>query len=169
MLGGKGREGLQAQAGLTVLEVLLVAVIFGVLAAAVLPNSSAVLQSYRLRSAAEMVAQDLRLVQERAVAGEGSNWRVLFNLGGDRHLYLIKRLPETGGTRILRQLPPGVAFEGDVLVGSAGRNEVYFTLEGTPNSGVVPIVITLMEESGRRKLYVKIAGTTGRVMVSELP
>lgn len=163
------RGDLPSPLGFTLVEILVVMVIFGVLLAAVLPNGSAMLRSYRLRSAAEMVAQDLRLVQERAVAGEGSNWRVLFNLGGDRHLYLIKRLPETGGTRILRQLPPGVAFEGDVLVGSAGRNEVYFTLEGTPNSGVVPIVITLMEESGRRKLYVKIAGTTGRVMVSELP
>lgn len=155
--------------GLTTLEMLVVVVILGVLAVSFIPNGAAMLQAYRLSAAAEMVAADLRLVQERAVAGEGSNWRLVFNYGGDRHLYLIKRLPETGGRKILRELPPGVAFGGDVLVGSHGLNEVYFILDGTPNSGAVPIVVTLVAESGGRKLYVKVAGTTGRVLVSELP
>lgn len=155
--------------GLTTLEMLLVVVIFGVLAVSFIPNGAAMLQAYRLSAAAEMVAADLRLVQERAVAGEGSNWRLVFNYGGDRHRYLVKRLPETGGRKILRELPPGVAFGGDVLVGSHGLNEVYFILDGTPNSGAVPIVVTLVAESGGRKLYVKVAGTTGRVLVSELP
>lgn len=165
----KRRASLPTNPGFTILEVLLVAAILGILAGAVLPNGSAMLQAYRLRAAAEMVAADLRLVQERAVAGEGSNWRLVFNYGGDRHLYLIKRLPETGGRKILRELPPGVAFGGDVLVGSHGLNEVYFTLDGTPNSGAVPIVVTLVAEGGGQKLYVKVAGATGRVLVSELP
>lgn len=150
--------------GLTLLEVLLVVAILGVLAATVAPGGAALVQSYRLKEAAEMVAADLRQVQQWAVAGEGANWRIIFNLGGDRHRYLVQQVVK--GTSWIRDLPGGIAFAGDINVGS-WYNQVWFNLEGTPNSGVVDIVIPLVDERSGRQLLVKVAGTTGRVLVTD--
>jgi prepilin-type N-terminal cleavage/methylation domain-containing protein len=150
--------------GLTLLEVLLVVAILGVLAATVAPGGAALVQSYRLKEAAEMVASDLRLVQQRAVAGEGSNWRITFNLGGDRHRYLVRQVVK--GTSWVRELPTGIAFAGDINVGP-WYNQVWFNLEGTPNSGAIDIIIPLVDERSGRRIFVKVAGTTGRVLVTE--
>ncbi|MGB9919532.1 MAG: pilus assembly FimT family protein [Moorellales bacterium] len=150
--------------GFTLLEVLMVAVILGILAATVAPQGAALVQSYRLKEAAEMVAADLRLVQQRAVAGEGRNWRLIFNLGGNRSRYLVQQ--GTGGVNLIRDLPKGIVFDGDIKVGAA-YNEVWFDLEGTPNSGVVDIVIPLKDEQSGRYLFVQVGGTTGRVSVTE--
>jgi hypothetical protein len=142
--------------------------ILGTLVAVVAPEGQRWVQDYRLKEATEMVAADLRLLRQGAVAGESTNWEIRFNFASDPHQYLIKRGLEIGGTKIVRRLPSGIAFEGSVVVGNGKiANVVRFNLEGTPNSGSIDITIPLMDEVSRRQRFVKVGGTTGHIWVTD--
>ncbi|KUK11813.1 MAG: Tfp pilus assembly protein FimT [Moorella sp. 60_41] len=148
--------------GFTLLEVSLVVALVGIVIAMSLPVLSRPLANYRLKTAANQMAQDLREVQQTALNEESDRYRVFFAAGYD--YYEIRRTEHPVYTVLKRAyLPPTVKIVSTTFK----DNAVTFTARGTPypHGGTV----TLRDTVSGRFLYVIVASVTGRVRVSSSP
>jgi general secretion pathway protein H len=117
--GNERRDSQRHAAGVTLLELLVVITILSLMAGLVVPRIGPWLDNWRLRSAAERIAQTVRYARTRA----------LF----EQHFYVVEILPEKNLVRILQPssafvrefaLPEGIQVHTDVKEGASGAPEV---------------------------------------------
>jgi len=145
--------------GLTLVELAVVMVIIGVVAALAVPNVGRWLPNYRLRSATRDIVSTLRLAQMKAVS---SNIQYRVNLDdaeiGAPNCYILQR--NSGGAWVndgaLQTLPVGITINSDHLPG--GR--ALFNPNSTSTAGSV----TLQNTKGMQR-RITITPATGRIRI----
>jgi prepilin-type N-terminal cleavage/methylation domain-containing protein len=117
--GNERRDSQRHAAGVTLLELLVVITILSLISGLVLPRIGPWLDNWRVRSAAERIAQTVRYARTRA----------LF----EQHFYVVEILPEKNLVRVLQPnsafvresaLPEGIRVHTDEKEGASGAPEV---------------------------------------------
>jgi prepilin-type N-terminal cleavage/methylation domain-containing protein len=140
--------------GFTLIEIIVVVALIAILSTIILPDFKGSLRDYKLNFAARQMAQNIKLVQQKAMS-EGIPWRVVFE--SSRNCYRINQ-----GFKSWKQinLPDGVEF---AYIGFSEKTLTFY-----PSGAAVPagsIKITNRDKS----LYVIVSVATGRVRISENP
>lgn len=144
-----------AEEGFTLLELLAVLALLVVLAAVALPRAGD-LSRWRLKGAARILAGNLRLARQEAIAG-GYN-KVVFYVYNNSYELCFSQKNSTV------ELPQGISFEG--LTTFPGKPpSLHFNMLGHPSSGGTVILKTL----GGEKIYIIMTPVTGRIRISREP
>lgn len=146
---------LKEQRGFTGIEIFVVLVVIGIMAAAATPWILGAIQTYRVRAAAWELAGDLRLARQKAVSLQQSH-RICFAACGSpvpTGAYLLERQDPTGWALDLTRndIPNGVAV-------TSPANTLTYGTKGDGSGGT----ITLTNNIGT---YVVVAAPSGRVRV----
>jgi Tfp pilus assembly protein FimT len=145
--------------GITLIELVVVFVIIAIGAVLLVPNISAWLPNYRLRSATRDIVSTMRTAQMRAVSNN-IQYRVNFNAAeiGAANSYIIQH--NTGGVWVndgaLQTVPAGIIVNIDQL--SAGK-AVF-----NPNSTSAAGSVTLQNTKGSQR-SIALTPATGRVRI----
>lgn len=141
--------------GVTLIELIVVMVIIGILAAFFVPNIGAWLPSYRLRSGARDIVSTMRSAQMKAVSTNQA-YRVSFTLPSS----YILQYQNTGGAwvdeGITQTLPSGISIS---VITIAGNNAVF-----NPNSTSSTGGLTLRNSKGTQS-RLTLTSSTGRVTI----
>jgi type II secretion system protein H len=146
------------QAGITLLEMLVVMMLIGLLASVATPSVTAGMETVKLRSAAERLAATLRLARVRAVR--------------TRHYFQVTVDPRTRRVE-LRDLEGEYVRDWETPV--AVNAECGMRNAECPNSfvfppdGSVPGARLVLENARNRRLAVDLDAFTGLPAVKELP
>ncbi len=155
----------RSSAAFTLLEVLVVVVILGLIAAAVVPQISRA-GGMSAQAAARLIVSDLMFAQNEAIAQQA--WRqVIFDPTHDSY-----RLADAGGTTLTAPWMGGdyvVSFADDrrfsgvslVGVDFSGQTQVVFDDLGTPDAGGT--IDVAADGTGYR---ITVAAFTGRITVA---
>lgn len=159
--------------GFTLIEIVIVIILIGILAAAIGPRILHLQDSFKVEAAAEQIANHIRLAQSRAIAQH-----ITHGIGFDttNHLYSVY---DQAGNAIKNPLNPGknliIDFDSpgsqyydshlkDVEFSAAtnfgGNKYVTFTPLGKPTEGG-SVVIT----KGSSTRYIGVAAETGAVSI----
>ena len=146
---------LKEQRGFTGIEIFVVLVVIGIMAAAATPWILGAIQTYRVRAAAWELAGDLRLARQKAVSLQRGH-RICFAACGSpvpTGAYLLERQDPTGWALDLTRndIPNGVAV-------TSPANTLTYGTKGDGSGGT----ITLTNNIGT---YVVVAAPSGRVRV----
>lgn len=146
---------LKEQRGFTGIEIFVVLVVIGIMAAAATPWILGAIQTYRVRAAAWELAGDLRLARQKAVSLQRGH-RICFAACGSpvpTGAYLLERQDPTGWALDLTRndIPNGVAV-------TSPANTLTYGTKGDGSGGT----ITLTNNIGT---YVVVAAPSGRVQV----
>ncbi len=146
---------LTEQRGVTGIEIFVVLVVIGIMAAAATPWILGAIQTYRVRAAAWELAGDLRLARQKAVSLQRKH-RICFAACGSpvpTGAYLLERQDPTGWALDMTRndIPNGVAV-------TSPANTLTYGTKGDGSGGT----ITLTNNIGT---YVVVAAPSGRVRV----
>ena len=142
--------------GVTLIELIVVMVIIGILAAFFAPNIGAWLPNYRLRSAARDIVSTMRTAQIKAVS-TNLTYRVSFTLPSSYILQYRNTLGNWVNEGVTQNFPSGISI---AAVNFAANNAVF-----NPNSTSSRGSITLQNIKTQRKLT--LTPSTGRVTISQ--
>lgn len=149
--------------GFTMLELTIVMLMLTVVCGIIMPGYTGISDYYQLEHAADVMAGDIRLMQERAASRQNDGFNIYF--GTD--YYSMRFSNNTGGynaQQILKKvsLPDGLKITDKLFsqVASAGRNVLQINSGGAYQTGH----IKLQNDAG--SVYVVIA-VTGRVRVTK--
>jgi prepilin-type N-terminal cleavage/methylation domain-containing protein len=149
-------HGQKADYGYTLIEVVMVIALLGLLYTMVAPNFKNTLVKYKLQVAAQELAQNIRLAQQKTIA-EGVSYKIVFNLDKMDNYQLLY-----GRRGKLIKLPSGVFFDWTTYADV--DKTLVFNPSGAPNRGG-----TIAIKSGNNKLYVIVSVATGRVRIGKVP
>jgi prepilin-type N-terminal cleavage/methylation domain-containing protein len=140
--------------GFTLIEIIVVVALIAMLSTIILPDFKSNLRDYRLNIAARQMAQNIRLVQQKAMS-EGVPWRIVFHSSSNN--YKINQ-----GFKLWKQvnLPDGVEF---VYIGFSEKTLTFY-----PSGAAVPAG-TVKLTNNSKSLYIIVSVATGRVRISENP
>lgn len=138
--------------GFTLIELLLVISLLSLFSTIIAPNFKQSLKNYKLEVAAQELAQNLRLAQQKAIS-EGVSCKVMFDLHWKNNYQVT--VSQKGK---IFYLPSGVFFEWTNLL----NKSVIFYPTGAPNQAG-----TIAMNNENKRLYVIIAVATGRVRVGK--
>ena len=145
-------------AGFTLIEILIALTIMGIVLMIVVPVFNSVLSTLMLNSAANQLAADIRLQQQRAISGDTDavTYYILFD--PEQEIYYL-----SAGVNTLKTvtLPAGV----DLLGTNFSNNRLAFNLKGIP----LPGGHVTLQQSRSRNRYVIISSVIGRVRVDTVP
>jgi prepilin-type N-terminal cleavage/methylation domain-containing protein len=111
------------QAGMTVVELLIVVGIIGIMAAVGLPAIGRYFRNYQIRSAAREVATELQTARTKAIM-KNVNWGVLFvTLSPTTYRYVVEDDPANPAVRSLTILGPVRTLPGDVVFSNVGATD----------------------------------------------
>lgn len=148
-----------ARGGFSYVEMVLVALATGIIAAAATPRFAATLGRYRAQSAAQRIQADLAYARRCAISGSTS---VTVRFSTTEHscaILGVKSLDRVGQTyqTVLTDAPYSSQLAA-VAVG--GDSDLVFNLHGRPDTGGVITV-----QSGTQQATVTIDAESGRVTV----
>ena len=128
----------QAQAGFTLMELMVVLVIVGLMMGLVTANMDSLTPTTRLNAAARNLASTINLAHNRAVM-VGKTVIILYHI--DSKYYQLILPAEAGGELAIEPLPSGVSFQEIEVVGEnkkiKGWLKVYFSPSGMIRGHVV--------------------------------
>jgi len=149
-----------SQSGYSIIELVLVMLIVGILAAITVPKVSGLAEDIREKAVVERLNEDLNYLRSMAISYHDTTWLVVDQAQNQYGLYI----GPTVGTRVLVPDPQtGESFVldldsayQDVVISSVnfgGASEVSFNWWGTPSSGGTVVLnssrtITLIAETG---------------------
>jgi type II secretion system protein H len=137
---GNGKDSPDSRSGFTLIEILILAVLLGIVALTAVPMLSSA-GTIQLRAAANMIAADLEYAKSMAIS-KGQNYSVVFDQNSES--YQIK---DQGGNVIPHPVKKGfnyiVDFQSDgrlnrvdiTGVNFGSTNDVAFDSLGSPDSG----------------------------------
>jgi prepilin-type N-terminal cleavage/methylation domain-containing protein len=143
--------------GVTLIEVILVMVIIGILAAIVIPKTNITLTSgTSVNGAANIIASDIRYVQECAMANRVSK-SITFTLNQNFYTFPVTA-PSTSSLDPSGRLPSGVTI-------SSATYTLIFNSLGEPTSiaAVAPYYVDLTVSGGGLTKTIRIWCFTGKV------
>jgi general secretion pathway protein H len=148
------RVGDRAEAGFTLVELLVVLAVIGLLIVAAPTLISAARPGLEARAAAQSLANDLREARGKAIATNNET-KVIFD-SADRS-YMV----DPGGRKL--QLPAGLAltFQGRSADRSPSPSELIFFADGSSTGGRIRIA------SAKREHWIVAHALTGGVAVDE--
>ena len=150
--GGRRR---QWASGFTLIELMVVLVIAGMLAAVAVPSLLPAINTMRMRAATNDIASALRYVRGQALA---RGREAVFTLNVEGHHYRVS------GRQKVYYLPAAVKlglFTADQELSGEGEGSIRFYPDGSATGGRV-----FLEASGRKQ-HVDVNWLTGAVVVRE--
>ena len=155
VVGGYKRRRFSADAGYTLIELIVVAVILGILAGMIYPSAQKMLANRRLDLAARQLASEIREMQQWAIT-MNNTYSINFYFSG--HYYHVPQKDNNLNPHQV-DLPEGIRFVEITYVGTSdGKLEI--DAKGAPNFGG-HITIT----NGQKQRQIVIAAITGRVRI----
>lgn len=164
-----------ARPGFTIIELLIVVSIIAVITASVLPNFNNYLNNQNLRQAVEMIKDDFRTVQNRALNGEESTteiggvrvgyWGVQYSQNSQTYQYFISTI-NTGcssGAITRQNIKTSTRLPGDLVVRSA-NGCIYVSFNNAENNFVPAAIATIIvgppapASTGCRRISISSAG-----------
>ncbi|MCF8091267.1 MAG: GspH/FimT family pseudopilin [Desulfotignum sp.] len=139
------RQKTSGQAGITLIELMVVLAIISISTAIAMPGMGTLIQDIRLKSAARALVSDLQMMKLRAIKENTKTTMEASQVGG---MYIIF-VDKSSGKEIIAQtdLKNGLEIVADAAVGFNGRG---FRDPG-PDTNANPIFITLSNVAGRNK------------------
>lgn len=142
--------------GFTIIEIILVIALIGFLATISLPIYKKTEAHYSLLTAARMIANDIRLAQQKSIT-ESNSYRLLFNTtAGDNY-----QLLSVSNKSEINYLPKGIK----IIRTNFTDKTLSFLPSGAPSQG--GRVVLENRFGGRR--YIIVTPATGRVRISDKP
>lgn len=123
--------------GVTLIELIIVFVIIGIMAAFLAPSVSSWLPRYRLRSATRDIVSTMRTCQIKAISYSGRQYLVNFNIGTNSYVLQYN----TGGLGPyndgpVQTAPPGITINTSGLLGGTAA---FNTDASCPNGGSITL------------------------------
>ena len=144
---GPGRRGLRSQAGLTLTELVVVAVIIVIFAAGSLPFLTSIIPELKTRGAAEQVVELLRTARQNAIATTAV-YRVIFS---STSIQIICTNGTPAGNACPANRPPDVTegvIGGATIV--ANPTEMRFDPQGSTTTGAGNVIVSYPSGTSRR-------------------
>ncbi|HHX22506.1 MAG: GspH/FimT family pseudopilin [Tepidanaerobacteraceae bacterium] len=139
--------------GFSLIEVILVIALLGLLSTLIFPNFKGTLDKYKLEVAAQELAQNIRLAQQKSIT-EDTSYKIL--LGKNNYQLL------SGVKGNLFELPLGVSIEWTTYYDL--DRTIVFHPSGAPNRGG-----TICLAGNDNRLYVIVSIATGRIRIGDTP
>jgi prepilin-type N-terminal cleavage/methylation domain-containing protein len=163
---------LLSKKGFSFIEVLVVMVIIGIISTIAVPNMSAMMKSYRLKSAANDLASTLQLARLTAIS-QNANSFITFDTGAQSYSAFSDN-GEGGGTLndgtrsgtepIIKALSVRNEYAGEITLGTPSfGNSNFFTSQGSSNAAGT---ILLQNSSGES--YQVVISLGGSIKVVKL-
>lgn len=153
--------GVEHNRGFTIIEMVITALVIGVLACALVPFSLEAVNKRDLESAGEMIAADIRYGQNKALSQQTASFKIHFvPTRNEYRMYLDK---EQSSKYETVKLPKGITLS-EVKFGDfgSGSDKLYFNAKGTVLRGGT---VSLHDNAGNW-LFVRVTPVTGRVRIS---
>ncbi len=158
--------------GFTLIEVIIVVVIFSIILAVAWPNLEGALPGVALKSGSRRLSSTVTYIRQEAGLS-GDFYRLVFDL--DSQGYFVERRARDGqeqwkeeGKTLLKRysLPLSVRFEDVVVFGREKRRKGMSYVEFHPDGSVEPFLIHLRNTRGRF-VTLSAVSITGRVKIEE--
>jgi prepilin-type N-terminal cleavage/methylation domain-containing protein len=131
----------QSEAGFSLVEMLVVTIIVGVMAAVAVPNFMGTIERQKLNSANDQIYQAMRQAQSSGLK-EKSTWQASFRQQGDTFEWAVHPAAITTddtwtGKVGWNSLPPGIQMDAEsTLLESGGVRRARFNYKGCPVTGL---------------------------------
>ncbi|MDY6854100.1 MAG: GspH/FimT family pseudopilin [Thermodesulfobacteriota bacterium] len=153
---------LKYQKGFSLIELLVIVAILGIISTIAIPNITAWIPKYRLKSTTRDIFSTLQLARMRAIA-VGVEYQVSFDLNNETY-YISKGNSSSGSVSWTQENEVSSAPNGiDIASLSGGLTNLHFHPTGSSSNGTT---ITINNTNGDEK-KISILAATGRIKITQ--